>query len=279
MFCKRMRRRIHIACVIVCICSCGIKPAENQQRDAEPVYMDTVAVKEPHQAIPNLQPVIDEWASSIQGQAGVIVYDLKNQVCIGSKNSDALFFSASIYKLFVAYEGYLAFQNGLLSPSEKCHANHTQSMCMDAMIRSSESACAQKILAKIGTINVSEKMVSYGMSNTSVKGLTTTAHDVMIFLKRLYESGELTSEHRITFFDSMKNQPDRFRSGLPQGFKDAVVYNKVGWNELKEWHDAAIITLANGHSYVIVVLTKGVGWRKIRSLGNSLNHELLLQQN
>ena len=239
------------------------------------VVPDTTVVVEPPPKMHDLQPVIDQWVATQKGLAGVMVYDLQNQKCIGRHNADTSFFSASIYKLFVAYGGYLAIQNGGIEGEHTSHSGHTREECLDAMIRSSESLCAQTILSRLGKDVVSDKLLKYGMTHTSLNALTTSAQDVMLFLKHVFETEELSDVNKQKLLDSMKDQPLRYRSGLPRGFANATVYNKVGWNENKEWHDAAIVTLENGESYVVVVLTQGVGGRRVIELARRMSQELL----
>ena len=72
----------------------------------------------------------------------------------------------------------------------------------------------------------------------------------------------------------MKAQPVTYRRALPSGFSRSAVYNKVGWNLQIEWHDTAIVTLPNGRSYVITVLTQNVGSAQIAALGKAIETRL-----
>lgn len=222
----------------------------------------------------NLQPTIDQWAALQQGKASIVVYDLQNQKFIGAINPETQYFTASIYKLFVAYEGYLAIQNGKYSEDDPYLTGYTRGQCLDAMIRDSYSPCAEKMWNELGKETITNKLKTYGIENTSMSGLYTTAQDVSLLLKRLYEKKELNQTNTAKFLDSMKNQDSKYRRGLPAGFADATVYNKVGWNEDIEWHDASIVTIKNGNSYIIVVLTKNIGSANIAKLGSMANSSL-----
>lgn len=214
----------------------------------------------------NLQPTIDQWAALQQGKASIVVYDLQNQKFIGALNPETQYFTASIYKLFVAYEGYLAIQNGKYSEDDPYLTGYTRGQCLDAMIRNSYSPCAEKMWNELGKEAITNKLKTYGIENTSMSGLYTTAQDVSLLLKRLYEKKELNQTNTDKFLDSMKNQDSKYRRGLPAGFAGSTVYNKVGWNEDIEWHDAAIVTLENGTSYIVVVLSKLIGYDGVASL-------------
>jgi len=139
------------------------------------------------------------------------------------------------------------------------------------MIRESDSPCAEKLWNGLGKENLTQQLEEYGILNTSMSGISTTAKDVALILGRI-ESGEgLSEESRNAYLDSMKTQDALYRRGLPSGFSNSViVYNKVGWNEDKEWHDSAIIELSGGRKIIVSVLTENVGSKKIGDLASEL---------
>ena len=232
--------------------------------------VDTLAVPEQPKKICNLQPVIDTWLTEQSGTAGIVVYDLQSDSCVGRHHEDSVFFSASIYKLFVAYEGYLAIQQGMLKGGASSYENRNREECLDAMIRSSDSPCGQRVLAELGGSKLDEKLKSYGIVNTSLKGLKTTAADVAVLLKKIHMRAELSAQNTDKLLNSMLDQPALFRSGLPRGFRGAIVHNKVGWNEPLEWHDAALVTLDGERSYAVVVLTRNIGCNGVTELGRRM---------
>ena len=58
----------------------------------------------------DFQPLLDQWVADTRGSSqidlGVMIYDLDHQTVVGSYQPDTVFNSASIYKLFYAYDGY-----------------------------------------------------------------------------------------------------------------------------------------------------------------------------
>ena len=54
----------------------------------------------------NFQPVIDEFVNGSGGNKSVIVYDLDREQLAGVYNPTSEYNTASLYKLFVVYEGY-----------------------------------------------------------------------------------------------------------------------------------------------------------------------------
>jgi hypothetical protein len=142
------------------------------------------------------------------------------------------------------------------------------------MIRDSYSPCGEKWWAELGKESLTAKLKTYGLKNTSMTALYTSAQDASIILQRLFDKRELTEAHHTAFLDSMKDQPALYRRGLPSGFSQSTVYNKVGWNGQVEWHDTAIITLPNGRSYVVSVLTENIGSAQIKALGQVIEARL-----
>jgi hypothetical protein len=228
-----------------------------------------------------LQQILEQWGASVSdtsSRASVVIKDQKGKE-LASIDKDASFFSASLYKLFVAYEGYRQIDGGSVSAEESYLAGRNRVECLDAMIRSSDSPCAEKMWVELGKQNLTEKMSSYGMKNTSLVNLTTSAEDVASLLALFLDAEEMSLSSQGLFLSSMKEQEARYRRGLPSGFSDKVsaVYNKVGWNEQLEWHDAAIIELPDGQKVVVTVLTSGVGTKKIIELAQELEVAMLQQ--
>lgn len=234
--------------------------------------------KKQDQPIIDLQPAVDAWAANNPpaggGSASVVVIDLANNKTIASLNPDKVYFAASIYKLYVAYEGYQKMANGPYKMDDTYLSGYSRGKCLDEMIRSSYSPCGEKMWAELGKEKLTEKLKTYGLKNTNMTGLQTTATDASIILQRLYENKDLAKEHANLLLESMKDQPDKYRVGLPSGFTKSTVYNKVGWNEDLEWHDTAIVTLPSGRSYVVSVLTRSIGRANIVELAKVIEAKL-----
>ena len=222
----------------------------------------------------NLQPTVDAWQAGQNGTSSVVVYDLANNKTVASLNPNRQYFSASVYKLYVAYIGYQKVADGTYSADEPYLSGYTRIKCLDAMIRDSYSPCGEKMWNELGKEILTAKLKTYGLTNTSMTGLYTSAKDAAIVLQRLFERRDLTNAHTNAFLDSLKDQPAKYRRGLPSGFSQSTVYNKVGWNGLVEWHDTAIVTLPNNRSYVITVLTESVGSSQISALGQAIEAHL-----
>ena len=217
-----------------------------------------------------LQSTVNTWAARQSGSVSVVVYDLANHKTAASLNPGRQYFTASIYKLYVAYIGYQKIADGTYQINEPYISGYTRGECLDAMIRDSYSPCGERMWNELGKENLTDKLKTYGLADTSMTALQTSAKDSAIILQRLYEKKDLTNRHQDLFLASLKTQPAQYRRGLPSGFSESTVYTKVGWNGLVDWHDTAIITLPNKRSYVITVFTQNIGSAQIRALGQAI---------
>jgi hypothetical protein len=233
-----------------------------------------IALEEPEFNISELQTVVDNWVQTNGGTSSVVVSDI-NDTVLADYNADEVYFAASIYKLYVAYAGYGQVDSGVVDPSEMYVNGHTRAECLDIMIRDSDSPCAEKLWNELGKTELTSQLKTYGIVNTSMEGLTTTAQDAAIMLGRIMRGDELSDESQAAYLSSMKDQDALYRRGLPSGFTTATVYNKVGWNELVEWHDTAIVELPDGRKLIVTVLTENVGMENVRNLGEEIEKSLL----
>lgn len=216
-----------------------------------------------------IQLVLDAWLQTDGGDSSVVISDIDGNV-LASENPEQIFFAASLYKLFVAYAGYQQLDSGVVDSDEIYINGYTREECLDLMIRDSDSPCGEKLWNELGKEELTNQLKTYGINNTSMSAITTTAQDTAIMLSRVANGEGLSDESKAAFLDSMKDQDQLYRRGLPSGFEVFTVYNKVGWNELVEWHDAAIIELLDGRQIVVTILSENVGFSKISDLGEVL---------
>lgn len=250
----------------------GKQKAHSPSQPSEEQKIETTeAAAQPQ--LPNLQPVIDEFVANHPGIYAVKITDEKGS-SLAVINGDKQFFTASIYKLYVAYVGYQKIDDGTYNLNDPYLSGYTRGKCLDAMIRDSYSPCAEKMWVELGKEKLTKQMEGYGLTNTSLTGLSTSANDAAIILKKISTGEGLSKESQAAYLNSMKTQDAKYRRGLPSGFKSAVVYNKVGWNLDQEWHDTAIVELVNGQKVIISVLTTGAGYQNTAALGAELEKAL-----
>lgn len=234
----------------------------------------------------DFQPVVDAWIKSVNGNRSVLIYDLDREEVAGKYDADAQHETASLYKLFVVYEGYRRLENDEWGAVDVAgRTGHTIIECLDLAIRESNSICAETLYAMIGYDELEEIVKNdFNITNTSVEDLASNANDIARIMKLFYDHPDIKNAELIARMkDSFLNQPIteyNWRQGLPSGFSDnARIYNKVGWSyneDEKQWdiyNDASIVEFpeANRH-FVVVIMTNRVPYQKIREFGTMIEN-------
>jgi len=221
-----------------------------------------------------LQTTIDGWNTGTPGTKAVAVMSIDGKM-LASLSPQQPFFAASLYKFYTAYFGYAEVDAGRVSSSEDYNNGRTRSECLDVMVSESDSPCAEQMVNEIGKAEINNRLKQIGINNTSIGDITTTAEDAALMMARIARGEGLTPASQATFLQSAKNQI--FRDALNAGFSDSViVYDKVGFNELVEYHDVALVELADGRKFIVAVLTENAGTRSIAELARQL--EKIVQQ-
>ena len=233
----------------------------------------------------SFQPVIDSWAGSVGGNKSVVVYDLDRDEISAEYNAHEDYNTASLYKLFVVYEGYRRVFNGTWSGETTAGSTgRTILECLDLAIRESNSPCAEAFWNMLGHTELDNIVRSdFLITDSNISNLISNASDIAKMAKIIYEHKEITDEALVAkMMDSFLNQPIttyNWRQGLPSGFSRARVYNKVGWDYNPNggywniYHDAAIVEFPeeNRH-FIVVVMTNRVPFQKIKEFGTLLEN-------
>jgi len=256
---------------------------------AEPEESETAVEPEPEPEPEyikyDFQPVIDQFVNSTTGNRSVLVYDVERAEIAGEYNPAQNYNTASLYKLFVVYEGYRRLETGIWDASSKVgYTGRTMLDCLDLAIRESYSPCAESLWAMIGHAELDAIIKNdFGILSSNISGLSSNANDILSIMKIFYNHTEITNETYVARMkDSFLNQPPttyNWRQGLPSGFSRANVYNKVGWafnpsiNNWDIYHDAAIVEFPeeNRH-FIVVVMTNRVSHLKIKEFGTNLEN-------
>ncbi len=254
-------------------------------------------VVEPEIIVPefiNLQPVVDQWLATAPGNVGLMIYDLDNDQVAAASNAERIFNTASVYKLFFAYDGYREIDAGrdvgtavLVQTPDK--GELTVSTCLDLIIRESYNGCADPLRADPERFARAEALATeLQLAHTSSAGLYSTAADLTALMKLYWQHPDLSAESWSAIQDSMLNQPAttyNWRQGLPSGFNVAEVYNKVGWNYTGSYwsiyNDVAFLVFPeqNRH-YIMVVLTENFPtYAPIINLGTIVENAILTYNN
>ena len=236
----------------------------------------------------DFQPVVDNWVNNVSGNKSVLIYDLDRNEVVGEYDAKDDYDTASLYKLFVVYEGYRKLQSGEWQADEPAGATgYTILKCLDLAIRESYSPCAETLWEMIGRQDLIDIIENdFGIVDSDIDSMVSNPEDIMKMLKIFYEHKDITDDNLIaTMKDSFLNQPPTtydWRQGLPSGFTKANVYNKVGWDydsDARVWnvyHDAAIVDFPDiNRHFIVVVMTNQVPFQKITELGKMIEQTVL----
>ena len=231
----------------------------------------------------NFNIPIESFLKSTNGKKSVIIYDLDRQEMVFEENASAVYNTASLYKLFVVYEGYRRLEKGDWSPEDNAGStSHTIIQCLDLAIRESNSRCAETIWNMIGHKELDDIVKNdFKIDHSMISQLTSSPEDILAIMKLFYYHPDFSSPELVErMLDSFLNQPKTeydWRQGLPSGFSRAKVFNKVGWDynpNGRYWniyHDAAIVEFPeeNRH-FIVVVMTSQVPFQKIAEFGSNI---------
>lgn len=132
-----------------------------------------------------LQATVNDWRTKAGGNTSVIVYDLDHNNLLASTNPNEFYNIASLYKLFVVYEGYLELLNGTRDGNSPL-AGHTYSECLDLAIRESNSDCAEALWSLIGRTNMQNTINSWGFTHTNLGNISNATDITKIMQKILF---------------------------------------------------------------------------------------------
>lgn len=249
------------------------KPQEqvdNPNQSNAPAVQQNTSQQQPEiEPLPSVQTIVEVFVQNNAGKYSVVVTDLATGTELASYQPDESYFAASIYKLYVAYLGYLDIQNGQHSFDEPFLGEWTRGECLDKMIRESHSPCAEKLWVEQGKETSTKRLKDdYGLSGTSMVGITTTAHDANIILAGLDGRKELNETHTNLFLESLKQ--NIYRDVIPKALPELVVRDKVGFSEFADYHDVAIVTLPSGRNVAVSYLSRGAGRTRLVNLTQAI---------
>ncbi|MFC6181106.1 serine hydrolase [Lactiplantibacillus daowaiensis] len=167
--------------------------------------------------------------------------------------------SASTYKLYIA--AYLMH----LKQQKRFSWTAANRAGMQRMIVNSANDYPESILHRYGATNINRWLASqgyYGGVFRANRNASTTANSLKQVLLDLQNGKKAFTNKRDRAYILSLMGRQLYRRGIPTGTAQALagttVQDKVGF--LYDHNsDAAIVTMPNGHRYVLVVMTKGHG--------------------
>ena len=253
----------------------GDKTPDTQQNTAteQPEASPEAEQQTPAYPIVDLQPTLDAWVAATGVDYGVEVFDIGNQKVIASHQPDKQYFTASIYKLYVAYLTYQRLQSGEFTNQPNVVGNQNTLACLHNTIHTSDSPCGEALMAVLTQAVMRRELIAFGTTHTEFPRFVTTAHDANVVLNRLALHKDLKPEWEEKLLHSMETQI--YSRGLMRGFADAKVASKVGFNETINFHEVGLVTYPDGRQYAVSMFTQGQGSsRPLGDLAARFNEKL-----
>lgn len=192
--------------------------------------------------------------ATASGEYSIYVYRLVDKQGYGL-NSDRVLPAASIMKVPIMVAGYRKVEDGSLKLEE------TRNL-LEAMGKRSDNDAPAALINMIGRPFMRQTVADLDMAATDFDQNTTTAYDVAVMWKNLYEGKILAPEHwqQLQEFLTDSIFEERIPAGVPDGIR---VIHKVG-TDLDVWADAGIVFAAR--PVVIVVLNDQVRLEEAKEL-------------
>jgi beta-lactamase class A len=202
-----------------------------------------------------MQNVVTQHAAAAGVPTGIMTIDLKTGA-VASSNADTIFTSASLYKLFVAKAIYAGIDAGSIRYTDIAPGtNLNVQNCLNQMITVSSNPCGEALGSLAGWDSQNASLRAAGFTHTTLRQYDseqTSASDVALLLKKLYNGSLLSSSSSTAFINLLKAQQinDRLPVGLPVGV--SVAHKTGDLNGLA--HDAGIVYAPSGN-YIAVALS------------------------
>lgn len=233
---------------------------------------------EPKQSA-SLQTVVQKELEEDTGNYGIIIKNLKTNEYY-SQNSQRIFLSGSLYKLWVMGTVYQQIKDGKLheddilvqeigilneefyldpQTAERTDGTITFSVkdALAQMITLSDNYAALLLAEKVKLSNIVSFLLTNNLtqSKVGIEGAapTVTPRDISLFLKKLYENKIVDQKSSQEMLSLLKKQ--QVNNKIPKNLPEKIIVaHKTG--ELKKFsHDAGIVFTSKG-DYLIVILSE-----------------------
>ena len=214
-----------------------------------------------------LAQFVADYKTTIAGDFSLMIYDVGRAEQVIAHQPSELYFTGSVYKLYVAFLAWQDVDAGKFDLEEVVVPNHplygatTLRDCLYYMIQVSNSLCAETILGRYDRDVATERLRALGLPDVTVVGFLASVEDLQQLLLHIYanEDQVLTAESQQQFLKALVDQ--RYRKYVIAGFKAVTVqsYNKTGDSfrpGLRVHNDATVLELSDGRTLVLVLFTK-----------------------
>ena len=213
-----------------------------------------------------LQSVVNAWAQKYEGKVSVTIA-ANDGTLLASSNQQKQYYSASIYKIYLAYVVSQDIDNGVYAADEIYLNDYTRADCLVSMLQYSDNPCAEKMLIELGSKKIQSRIEALGLTDTVMSRLLTSTKDASIVTGLINKGVGLSQQSTVRLRTAMLNQT--YRKGLPLGLKDFEVGDKVGMYEA-EYHDTAFVKTPSSESFVVTVFTESLGVSVITELAEQI---------
>lgn len=214
-----------------------------------------------------IQNIVDAWMKKYKQKASVTILDTKTGETLASAQSTKQYFTASIYKLYVAYAALQDIDSGKYDGSQEFLNGASRLECITKMVQFSDSPCAENMLNEMGKTALQNRLLLLGLTTTSLPIYMTSSSDAALMTRRVALGEGLSPKSAQVLQTAMARQ--QHRTGLPAGFTNMQVSNKVGYSE-KDWHDTANVASKSGAVFTVSVFTENMRSPNIAELARLL---------
>jgi beta-lactamase class A len=256
----------------------------------QPSHKQSLIVKKPLSPLPSITPInspspvqdprIAEAVTAVlktrKGEYGVYYKDVKTGY-VYEKNSHEIFYSASLYKLWVMGEVFRQIDEGKLKKEEELHksvpalnqefgiaseeadlaegdVDLTVDDALENMITVSSNYAALLLSDRLKTVNIADFLKMNGFTDSSFGSPPKTSpHDIGTLFEKLYNHQLVAPVYTKEMIAILSRQQinDRLPKYLPESVE---VAHKTG--ELYGYHHDAGIIFAPSGAYILAVLSK-----------------------
>jgi beta-lactamase class A len=253
-----------------------------------PSQKPAVSISKQHKKnMETLEKLVKKDLEGFPGQPSVIFYDFESDGKI-SLNSNIVMEAASLIKIPVMLEVYRQISEGNLRADkelvlqdsyktggagilkdEKAGTHWTVEKLTELMITGSDNTATDMLIDLVGMERVEQTAKQIGLTQTTLKrkifdfdqiykGLDnlTTAEDMLIIYRELYEGDAFREKHRGMMLNILKGQKNKkiIPKHLPE---DVQVAHKTG-GLLGIVHDAGIVYPVSRKPYVLILMSDNV---------------------
>ena len=213
-----------------------------------------------------LQAIVSAWGKKYSGKVSATIL-ASDGTLLASTDQQRQYFTASIYKLYVAYLGSQDIDKGLHAASDPFLNTYTRGDCLTRMIQFSDSPCAERMMAELGKQNMQVRLQALGVTDTAMGRLTTSTKDAALVTNLIHKGEGLSKESADRLRTAMLQQ--QYRDALPTAFAGFEVGDKVGFYQVG-YHDTAFVKAPNSDSFIVTVFTDTVRSVTINELSKQI---------